>query len=315
MNSWRLPLADGTAIHAGLEALYRGRDDAEVADVVKRGYISEFGDLSEYSADTRAFMNERIQWGVKLLSAYRMRQLPLDDFLVVHVEQDFEVVLGEICYACGEPYAVEATSETCPHCGAEVVFWVGRSDLVVSREGLVRVVDHKTVKSASADTIARYNHSMQMVGYCYGVSKDTGNSVRGFGMNLIKKLKTIDPPTVRCKGCKGQGCGDCNLSGRVEKAPPELFLRKWVTIGHDDLDRFVLSRLRIASDIINERERFKSCPEEAYPINEDACYKFGEENKCPFIPLCWGGDPLNWYAPSDARLANFNPKKRRTIEV
>jgi hypothetical protein len=150
-----------------------------------------------------------------------------------------------------------------------------------------------------------------MVGYCYGIEKATSESVRGYGVNFLKKLKTVDIPTVRCKDCAGKGCGHCNLSGRVDKDPPQLFVRNWVTIGPDDLDRFVLNRISLAKDILAEREVFKSSPEEAYPMNEGACFKYGEGNECPFLELCWTGNPVQWYAPSEAQLANFTLKEPR----
>lgn len=302
-------LADGTAIHAGLEAIYSGKDEKQMRLAIRDSYLSEVGDLEQYAREKVDRIHERIEWGGNLLSAYRMRQVPLDDFVVLQVETEFNVVLGEICHACGEPYALEAEMETCPHCGAEVFLFEGRADLVVSREGLVRVVDHKTAKSVGSDYFARYSHSMQMLGYCYGIGKASGARVRGYGVNVIKKLKTIDPPRIKCKACKGKGCGECFLSGRVGKPGPELFVRKWVTIGSEDLDRFVLNRLSVARDIASEKQRFASEPEAAYPMNEGACHRF-TSRPCPFIPLCWGGDPVKWYEPSDARLSAYKPKEK-----
>lgn len=275
----------GTAVHAALEAHYKGRPVTEVQDEFERSYVSGLGDLEEYDPETRAKHRNFIDWGQRLVTAYVERVE--DTWEVEDVELEFTKLLGRI------------DDED------EDVYWTGRIDLVVKEDGLRRVVDHKTVKSVSDQLLSKFARSFQMVGYCWAT--DTVD----FVVNIIKKLKTIDLKQVKCSACGGAGCGVCKLVGTVEKEGPELFVRKWVKLGPYDIQRFVLNRLTLAWQILDEIQTFIHDPVKAFPMNEDACEKYGPQHKCPFIDICWGTNPHKWWEPSEAQLANFKPKEEK----
>ena len=161
---------------------------------------------------------------------------------------------------------------------------------------------------------------MQQYGYCYGYSKATGMEVTGYRMNIIRKLKTIGTPlqtTKKCPTCNARtkkaptiyDCTTCMATGRVEKEnnPADTPFQRPPTYEYNDerRERFIRHRIGTIRRILHERDLFIDSPDEAWPMNPKACYTYG---KCPFLRLCWEGDPDTWYKPSDILLDNFQAK-------
>ena len=277
--------------------------------------VNLFPEWDELAFDTKNQWLDNMDFVRRLVRTYEEEALPHDDFVVLQVETPFCVILGERCYECGASYQKQEGS-VCG-CGAKVHHWIGRIDMAVNRGGGLKIVDHKTAKSVSDSYLESWHRSMQLVGYAYGYGKALGTPVTGYGVNILRKLKTVGTERQhfkRCPDChngkhKRLTCDGCRGAGKVPKEndPSENpFQREWCSFGPEDVDRFILNRLRVIENIETERERFREEPEASFPMNQKACYNMG---KCPFIPLCYGGDPIEWYNPPAHLLQPFKTRK------
>lgn len=312
------PLGDGLSIHAGLGEWYTTSDLARASKALLAQYDDNFQKSFGMAAHLSPTAAKAKTWGNDLLEAYVYRAEPVDDFKVLEVEVEFNVVLGEICWACGVPYSVVPSDvAVCPSCKvASVHRLVGRADLVVERGGGIKVVDHKTAKSVSASYLDSYEHSMQLIGYAYGISKQNNFRVNGYGVNILKKLQHLKPYDVACTSCAGTGltakkklmCSKCSGKGSIEKQPSQLFIRQWYSCGPDKTDRFVHNRLQTINRIEGELKKWNSTDPnvkmDAFPPNRRACHNplKGAEG-CAFIPLCWWGryNPDKWWSDIEMR--------------
>jgi hypothetical protein len=281
---------------------------------------------------------DHLEWIERIIHAYDKHRHETDDFSVIQLESEGCVVLGEICYQCGIPYPVLDGPEQisflrCGNCSAEVHHWVFRIDMEVNRNDKSYIVDHKTSKSASDSYLAGWHTSHQLIGYSYGVKKYSGRDIRGWGVNIIKKLKSVGLPgndTKQCPRCRngskkrlscpspdsrpGQPTG-CGGTGRVvrESSPDNgAFLREWE--GYDDSvgERFVLHRLNTIERIRAERERFDTEPEIAWPMNHNKCYSYNKP--CPFIKLCHRTS-TDWHNPPIELMDNLSPNGEDYVNV
>lgn len=308
----------GIAVHEGLAVWYRTRDRNLAVAATHDTYITRAGaKWGEVVLDAFA---EQAEFAGRIVKTYIERSNPADDFTILGVEEDFIVPLGEVCHACGDKYGFTSYDEqapvlNCGSCGAEVHYWIGRTDLDVVRDGHVQIVDHKTTKSTpSDDFLAGFGRSFQLLGYVYGKSKAMAYDIRQFGVNALQKAKTIGLPQSEIKTCtscrngkhKRVGCKECRGTGKVSKEIKlQPFRRKWFSVNPSDVDRFMLWALRAVRDIAHEGEISVQEPEAAWPMNDKAC-KMGP---CPFIPLCWDNkDAVNWYDPPEELLEGLAPR-------
>jgi hypothetical protein len=316
----------GQLVHGGLAYLYAGD---HVVNAAEKAIADSRRDMNfdELDYEEQNKWEANYEWFTRILQAYDEWRSEEDDFQPFQIEAEGCVVLGEECYRCGAEYPhVASPSEllVCPTCGAEVHHWVFRTDLVLSDGNYVEVLDHKTTKSASDLYIASWDTSMQMWGYCYGYSKATGMDVTGYRMNIIRKLKSIGTPAQTLKQCpscrngskKKVGCETCGGEGKVEREnnPSDQPFQRPETYDYNDerRERFVRQRINTIQRIMAERERFKEEPDAAFPCNPKACYSYG---KCPFIKLCYEGDPERWYEPNDQQLDRFVAKGEDYVSV
>jgi hypothetical protein len=275
---------------------------------------------------------DHLEWIERIIHAYDKYRVS-DDFSIIQLESEGCVVLGEICYSCGTPYPVldgpdQISYLRCSNCNAEVHHWVFRIDMEVNRNGKSYIVDHKTTKSASDAYLAGWHTSHQLIGYSYGVKKYSGRDIRGWGVNIIRKLKGIgcaESNTKQCPSCrngskKRLSCppvtnGGCGGSGRVDrdsKPSDSPFQREWE--GYDDStgERFVLHRLNTIERIRAERDRFEDEPEVAWPMNHKRCYAYNKA--CPFLKLCHRTS-TDWHNPPVELLDNFIPNGEDYVNV
>lgn len=293
--------------HLGLACLHKNNDlRAAIAEmnIAIDTYIDE-GNLDWEQANTWLGHKE---WLQKILTAYRSYSLKEDNFSVEEIEKAGRVVIGDICYACEWPYPSFNPLEcptNCGRCGAEIHSLVFRIDMLVNQFGMLKVVDHKTAKSVNKNYYESWENSMQMIGYTYGSKRLFDKRIEGYGVNVLRKLKTVGDPvktTKQCPGCRNGKraklkCNICNATGRVERenvTTTEPFLRMWYSTTDQQEDLFVRSRLRIAEDISRERERFKIEPDAAWPTNCTSCFKM---KRCPFVRLCYDTEPQYWFEP------------------
>lgn len=321
----------GVLVHAMLAQLYAGKVVHEAIELGWEEFKTEF-DFDDFDYEEQNKWQENYEWAGRILQEYDLWREENDDFQPLQIETEGCVVLGEECYQCGAEYP-ETANDTpaaftaCPTCEAEVHHWVFRIDIVIADGNYVEIVDHKTAKSASDLYIASWDFSMQQYGYCYGYSKATGMEVTGYRMNIIRKLKTIGTPQQTMKNCPTcnnrtkkpptkHNCQTCEGTGKVEKEnnPSDQPFQRPHTYDFNDerRERFVRQRTSTIRRIKAERELFEMAPDEAWPMNPKACFTYG---KCPFLRLCYEGDPEVWYEPSDILLDNFEPKGEDYVTV
>lgn len=325
-------LVFGQVVHIGLASLYQGASVSQAQKEAKDYFYNDAVPFDAMAWDDKNKWLEHLEWIDRILSEYNKYRKDVDEFTVVEIENEGCVTLGEICYKCGEPYPSMSGTEfetffECPKCAAEVHHWVFRTDLVVDKDiqkGTAKyVIDHKTTKSASDNYLASWHNSFQLWGYCYGYAKYTGNSVRGYGINIIRKLKSIGlerKDTKQCPTCrngkhKRVGCETCKSAGTVARdatTSDQPFTREWASFNEEHAERFVRQRLNTIERIVNERERFKTEPDVAWPMNPNECYNMG---KCPFIKLCYGGDPERWWEPPTSLLDTYEARDADYVNV
>jgi hypothetical protein len=261
-----------------------------------------------------------LEMGHRLIDDYINRNYVLDDFAPVQVESQFVVPIGDSCWSCGRRYTwVDddgwklgvSPPDTCRFCGVDVFNLVGRADLIATRQNRLVVIDHKTAKGVGKKTMEGWSHDYGLIGYCYGVSRSTKFNVTQFGVNIIKKLKTVGKDTKVCPSCRNGKrkrllCGDCNSTGRVPMDPPKAFYRDYFRVTPQDYEALEYNRRRLCKDIVRERQYFDDNPYEAYPMNCKSCEKY---NGCPFVDVCWEGDTSGkWWDIPDPTLANFGAR-------
>jgi hypothetical protein len=270
------PLVDGTAIHAGLAALYEGKGYEAAREHMFDAFAQERGPIENYLPQQVAEMGETEEWAERLLYAYFERVYEKEDWTVLGVESEFCVPLGHCCYKCGADYSKwypQGEVDACLSCGSEVFYWVGRADLIARRNGIVYVIDHKTAKTANANYLGSWANSFQLIGYCYGANRLAELGVGGYAVNVLKKLKSVG--TNRERG--------------------DVFLREYFPLNAHDVDRFIHNRLTWCLRIREEEKKFENpdTKDEAWAMNDSSCNSY---SGCPYKPLDWGNvNPLKWY--------------------
>jgi len=275
--------ATGIAVHDGLAALYSGTTQDEAANRSANRYIKEVRTWDGLLTDE---WNEGAAYAAKMVNCYAESKEPVDDFKVVEVEQEFVVPLGELCWSCGHPYNFNNFNPkdpklACSSCGKTVHYWVGRTDMDLVRHGHLAIMDHKTTAYTPSDEfLAKFSNSFQLLGYVYGRGKSAGYNIEQFGVNVLQKAVTLGEVAATHKQCpscrngkkKKLACGTCSGTGKVLKdVPLSPFRRRFFPVIPSDIDRFVLTMHSAVQDIERERERFKTEPELAFPMNDKAC--------------------------------------------
>jgi hypothetical protein len=256
-----------------------------------------------------------MEMGHRLIDAYLNRDYVLDDFAPVQVESQFVVPIGDTCWCCGADHGWklgESPPDACQNCGADVFNLVGRADLIATRNNRLVVIDHKTATGVGKSTMVGWSHDFGLIGYCYGVSRSTEFNVTQFGVNIIKKLKTVGKDTKVCTACRNGKrkrllCDECNQTGHVPMDPPKAFYREYFRVTPQDYKMLEINRIRLCTDIVYERERYIKTPETSYPMNCKSCTKY---SGCPFMDICWEGNTDGkWWDIPLSQLVDFNERE------
>ncbi len=304
-------LALGTGIHAWLGGYYAPEPKTlgEQHDIFESTY------RIEGNPDYIDEFESNLAMGHRLIDDYANRNYVLDDFAPVQVESQFSVPIGDICWNCGHKTAWMRDSlppNECFKCGAELFNLVGRADLIATRNNRLVVIDHKSAKGVGERTMKGWSHDFGLIGYCYGVDKSTEFHVTQFGVNIIKKLKTVGKDTKVCPSCRNGKrkrllCTDCEQSGYVAMDPPKAFYRDYFRVTAQDYHMFEQNRIRLCKDILAERDLYKDDPQQAYPMNCKSCESY---SGCPFVDICWEGDKTGkWWDIPPSLAANFNTRE------
>jgi hypothetical protein len=281
---------DLDAQHAAFEDTYRKLGNPD--------YVDEF--------------ESNIEMGHRLIDDYAKRDYVLDDFHPVQVESQFKVRIGDKCPSCtGSLAEVPIHIDRCPLCDEELYMLVGRSDLIVKRGSRLVGMDHKSAKGVGKNTMTGWSHDFGLIGYAYGVTKSTPFKVTQFGVNIIKKLKTVGKDTKVCPACrngkrKRLTCDECDRTGKVPMDPPKAFYRDYFRITDQDYKGLEINRTRLCDDILRERELYREDPLSAYPMNCKSCESY---SGCPYVDICWEGNPDGkWWDIPQSTLADFHER-------
>ncbi len=302
-------LAWGSIIHAGLAAHYRGQP---VRPALDTSLAEEF---PTFQAESYAFKNEwldeldRIE---RILGRYAQWAAPQDNFVPFGVEQSGSAILGESCWRCGTPYIVKDTAEPCQACMAERHHFVFRLDLLVRNDYGLEVWDHKSTESSIDDKyLARWDHSYQMFGYCYGAGKRSGLPVPRYTVNIIRKVLAAEAApdmTKCCPDCKAGKrkiltCETCSQTGRVPRAerPADTpFVRKTFDFSPTKRDQFVSARVRLANKLTEHTLRLREGDLTAFPHNPSSW-------SCPEICYIPAGADIRSAFVSDEKYLTKGP--------
>lgn len=302
----------GLAIHEGVADLYsRGHYDPETI----RARIEKSLGWENLPFYKKNDWVEQIAWIQRLLSEYDGWRKEHDDFTVESLETEGIVPVFEKCLDCKRKIGSDDLSPTCK-CGASRALFVFRTDMTVNRGGFLAVVDHKTTSSVGAAWLEQWEYSPQLYKYAWAHEKVTGRKVRAFGVNALKRLKTIGlKEQKQCPQChagkkKRLTCLNCEGAGYVDKEPisaDKAFFRKW-PVWNERTKLWTIGRLE---EDIDKVEAYRYGLEEGwndpYPTNQHACYSFGRI--CPFIKLC---PPFQrrekWWKPQDGELIGFKQR-------
>lgn len=173
-----LPISFGDAIHRSLATLYLGTAFDHVpcpcqsfCDYCKGHEIQRLAAtfLEYYPADPDDVRDPRTRIrGLELLAAY-LTKWRRDPFRVIAVEVPFELEL------------------------APELNYVGKMDLLVEQDGIVRPIDHKTTSRTGYLFDAQFKLSVQITGYVVIASVITGQPVHQAIINGIRVSGKIDP--------------------------------------------------------------------------------------------------------------------------
>lgn len=271
---------EGSIFHALLAAWYTDRDTELVKEVLDAEYAPLLADTA-FQEQTEHFLERRdYLWRLFLAYAEHYKD---EDFVVVDTETSFITSLGDSCYGCQRLYPEEATRGfkligSCD-CKEPIHYLVGRADMLILENGLLKLVDHKTKKSSAGESyMAQFEESSQFTQYMYGVSRCSGRPVSLGIANVIVKLKLI-----------------------AERGVP-FHRNEEIVKTSVDFHIFEQDRLMLIDEI--ERDKAKLTPEgiptaPCFRRNTNACRDFG---KCPYYALCNPARHNWWEIPEGVEM-------------
>jgi hypothetical protein len=308
-------LAFGQLIHALLADYYSERD--------WRNHLSTTAidecvpNLDDKPVETIGFWRtDMADWAGRIMEAYEKWASVNDEFSVIQVECEGHTRLGKVCYVCGREYAPQDTAQPQCMCGAETHELVFKLDLLVNHQGQATFLDHKTTSGIGPAYLEKWAYEPQMQGYTIG-TRAVGHPAKKFLMNFIRKLKSIGQDLEKnCPTCKNgpkrkpkPGCLECSGTGRVMRPDPEVpFFQKTYLVVEEALERFEIDRITKCNEIAYQLKIHPSQdPYGVWPMNTDSCFDYG---RCPFIRLCYTGQPEFWHDPAEELTMNFVPRPR-----
>ena len=310
--------------------LWRRVDKQEAEELEFQPCIRRVGRIQQVQDHVKSYYNARIavaqfeeeklfeieceRYMLALFDAY-IERYPTDSFEVVDTERDFITCLGDECPSCGEPYHEDlrrgmTVQQRCDallsrdaygdngfedlRCEAEIDYLVGRADLIVSENGLVKLWDYKTKKATagvSVNTLSGYGTSSQFTQYMYGIGRVLNRVVANGVVDVVVKLKEIAK--------KG------NPFRRNEE----------IVKGPLDYAAFVADRRALLVQIRADLAQLQpdGTPKaSAYPFrrNPNHCYKYGP---CPMLDICHPARHT-WWAPPEAVAHEYTTRPTNYVD-
>lgn len=304
-------LAWGTIMHHLLALYYAELSWKDGLEPALYDGVPNFADLDPYD---KHHWREQLNWAERMMSEYAKWAGKHDRFSVIELETEGRFQLGTVCWQCGADYGLDEVTE-CRTCGAAAHSLIYRTDMVVNERGAVFPIDHKTTSGIGDNYLTQWHYSPQMLLYTKGVRQQHPKADR-YQMNFIKKSKRVGLMVDRqCKACRGGAkkrltCAACNCTGK-RAAPalkdPPFHREPPIVFDEQRLARAEISRIEACNAITRqEAEPIEEAPLDNWQMAPDQCFARG---RCPYIDLCWNGDPNMWYSPAEDMLMRYKPRR------
>ena len=185
------PLVAGSALHEGLEYLYKhGVDQTNLVMAKQRASEIYLGET--FREDWRT-----LDLVLGALDGYVSQYQGNDPFkLIEHngaplVETAFEVPMGEIYVGRELPYGRDyllsdnSESDATLYVNKLYTTWTGKIDLGINLSGRLGVLDHKTTSMLGSTFFKQFQLGQQPLGYCFALSKILEQPIAMFMLNVI----------------------------------------------------------------------------------------------------------------------------------
>jgi len=254
-------LSFGGAIHAGLEAYYKGQSTGEQQQAVLKYFTENPAPPDEYRTPQIALeVLAHYQRECEVREDYKWTIL---DFNGPIIERPFELPLGVL--ELGElvpPYGYIAKIH---------VAWSGRIDLGVNCFNANRVNDHKTTSIDGDQFIQGFQLSNQTIGYVWAAQQLFPQyEFSGFCLNALRLKKPTGKVGLMERGPRG---GE----------PALKFFRAYFDYSQERIDQWAANALTIVEDFVHCLVR------DFFPMYTAHCFnKFG---RCPYFDVCTIDNP------------------------
>lgn len=258
-------LTFGGAIHAGIEAFFKGRSDIEQDELIRTYFLENPAPPDEYrTVNTAVQVMKHYREQCRIRVDYSEEKL-LSDKDGPIIERAFELPLGVLEVDAdiqlpqwNEPKRIENIH----------VAWSGRTDRASYLASANRAVDVKTTSMGGDQFIQSFQLSTQTIGYVWADQQMWPDlDIRSFALDAIHLKK----PT------KGSG-----LNGLMEKGPrggePALnFFRAYFEYGQERIDQWQHNMLTIIEDFVHCLVR------DFFPLYTNHC--FNKYGRCPYFDV------------------------------
>lgn len=249
----------GSAIHAGLERWYSTVDsdfsDQQREVMMLEDAVADFGDFdsgfNEWRTPDRA---------CDTLQKY-IRHYGEEDFDILddHVETPFSLPLGVVPFdgfvkAEYIDKPIGATPEGLVHVDGIHVYWTGKIDLCVKRQGAHWIVDHKTTSMLGPTFWEHFHLSNQTIGYVWAANQMFGERFAGLGVNCIASRKPTKTGT------------------------PTEFHRQYFPYRDDQVEEWETNTMHLVADFLANLRR------DYFPMTTAWC--MGKYGKCKYHDVC-----------------------------
>lgn len=253
-----LALLTGSAFHRGAAILLAQKDLHAAKEGATKEFHKQFPEdllpeeLQDYEAQGRV---------VEVALEKFWKNFEGKPFTVIHPEVTFCVPLPNTFHHCFFAHRLLYLGTTNPDCLDPRChiphYFIGRTDAVISLNGLVWILEHKTTTWSYDLFVRQFQLAEQPTGYIYGVWKSTGLKPHGFILNVIQKPN------------KRQARSD-PFKVEVDREP---FFRT-----DSDLERFEKEIIRKAND------REAAFRDGNLYMNTSACFNWNR--KCYYHDMC-----------------------------
>jgi hypothetical protein len=163
----QFPLKDGTACHAGLEALYGGATPEEAVQHALDTYDRSFDGVPILGLEEKDLVREHRDLVERLTRGYVEHYGQEEDFVVIQPEVSGRVEVGD----------------------GTGVFLIFRTDGIISMRRRLWLLETKTMARLGKTDLQKYEMDLQLTSYIYAVRKSMGQPIAGVLLNALVKTK------------------------------------------------------------------------------------------------------------------------------